>query len=323
MNWNRIIWKKKGKGQLEQPTLVASADKIDLSIYNENWFHQRIEDLVRNHPKNRMQAPHLKEEYIYEQPLIGFIRGDDPIFEEYKRIIGPFHLTPYEILSWQAEKNHVTPPKPNEISVVSYVLPLSQKTIDTNATETNWPSERWAQSRLYGELFSQVLSREIITDLMSHGILAVAPDSTPFFQMQKYPKIGWGSPWSHRHMAYAAGLGTFGLQDFLITEKGAAHRCGSFVVNLALYPNHERSSDIHANCLSYQGIPCDKCISRCPVHAITQNGHDKNICSKHVMKSAIYVRRHYKIPIYGCGLCSVGVPCSQINPMKNKKGQSI
>jgi epoxyqueuosine reductase QueG len=28
-------------------------------------------------------------------------------------------------------------------------------------------------------------------------------------------------------MAYAAGLGAFGMHDFLITEKGCAHRLGA------------------------------------------------------------------------------------------------
>jgi epoxyqueuosine reductase len=153
------------------------------------------------------------------------------------------------------------------------------------------------------------------SELMNNGVLAVSPDVTPFFKMDKYPNIGWGSPWSHRHIAYAAGLGTFGLQDFLITEKGVAHRCGSFVVNLQLQPNHQRSPDIHANCLHYQGIPCDKCIPRCPVQAINQNGHDKKRCAIRVAKSSVYVKKKYDISIYGCGLCSVGVPCSVKNPI--------
>jgi hypothetical protein len=39
---------------------------------------------------------------------------------------------------------------------------------------------------------------------------------------------------------------------FPITEKGCAHRLGSFVVNLKLAPNRQRPDDIHAYCLHYQ-----------------------------------------------------------------------
>ena len=156
--------------------------------------------------------------------------------------------------------------------------------------------------------------REIISELMANGILAVAPDVTPFFRKQRYPGIGWGSPWSHRHIAYAAGLGTFGVQDFLITEKGDAHCCGSFVVNLKLHSELEPISDIHQYCLYYQGKPCLMCAKRCPVGAISANGHDKEKCYQYVSRTLKYVNKKYHIFIYGCGLCSVGVPCQSCIP---------
>jgi epoxyqueuosine reductase QueG len=100
------------------------------------------------------------------------------------------------------------------------------------------------------------------------------------------------------------------MQDFLITEKGCAHRLGSFVVNLKLMPNRERPDDIHAYCLHYQGIPCLKCAARCPVNAITaENAHDKEACYQKVAKSLKYCNKNYHIFIYGCGLCATGVPC--------------
>jgi epoxyqueuosine reductase QueG len=130
------------------------------------------------------------------------------------------------------------------------------------------------------------------------------------FNKKRYPVVGWASPWSHRHMAYAAGLGTFGMHDFLITEKGCAHRTGSFVVNLKLQPDRIRPDDIHAYCLQYQGIRCLKCKSRCPVDAISEEtAHDKEACMQRVAASTKYCNRHYHIFIYGCGLCATGTPC--------------
>jgi epoxyqueuosine reductase len=128
----------------EQPPFKLDENSLNVKIFDENWFIQRIQDLISNHPKNQMEGPHLTEEPIFESPIVGFVKGDDPIFEQYKQIIGPFHLTPYEILAWQAAKNHIPPPQPNEISVISFILPFSKKTIDSNAAETQWLSERWA-----------------------------------------------------------------------------------------------------------------------------------------------------------------------------------
>lgn len=308
-----------GIGFPRQPKLnKINLSEDDFKEYNEAWFIHTIREKVANHPANRMEYP-FETEKIFDKPLVGFVQGNDPIFQEYKSVIGPHHFTPEEIIGWQAKNNGVQPPKAEEISVVSFILPITKKTIDDNAEKNDWPSERWAQTRRSGEIFSQRFVYEIVDLLMNKGILAVAPDMTPLFSYKKYPNVGWSSPWSHRHIAYAAGLGTFGMSDFLITEKGVAHRCGSFVVNLKLQPNKERSEDIHAHCLQYQGINCLKCQQRCPVHAISSNGHNKDICSKRVIGSTMFCSKNYHIFIYGCGLCSTSIPCeSGIPKIRNQ-----
>lgn len=284
------------------------------TLLNEDWFIRTIKDKIASHPDNRMEYPFLGER-IFEEPLIGFVRGSDRIFDRFKEIIGPHHFTPWEIMRWQAENNGIKPPDPEDISVVSFIMPFSEKTRRDNAAAVEWTSERWAQSRLLGEIFSQTFVREIVTDLMGRGILAIAPDVTRMFNKKRYPKVGWASPWSHRHIAYAAGLGTFGMHDFLITEKGVAHRLGSFVANLKLAPNRERPADIHADCLHYQGGQCLKCAKRCPVAAITaEHFHDKETCYQKVADSLKYCNEHYHIFIYGCGLCAAGVPCTSEIP---------
>jgi epoxyqueuosine reductase len=294
----------------EQPALNLQSEKsCSGPLPDGAWFTRTIEDKIARHPDNAMEFPFFSEP-MYAGPLVGFVRGDDPIFEKLKEVIGPHHFTPWEIMKWQAEKNGVQPPEPGEISVVSFVLPFTQSILEDNASATDWVSERWAQCRLLGEMFSQTMVREIVTDLMGRGILAVSPDVTPMFNKKRYPAVGWASPWSHRHVAYAAGLGTFGMHDFLITEKGCAHRMGSFVVNLRLEPNRKRPDDIHAYCLHHQGMKCLKCASRCPVNAITaERAHDKEACYKKVASSLKHCNANYHIFIYGCGLCATGVPC--------------
>jgi hypothetical protein len=299
----------------KQPVLNQDARLGDQDpLLDEAWFIRTIKDKIANHPDNQMEYPFLGER-IFEEPLVGIVCGNDPIFDRFKEVIGRHHFTPWEILRWQAENNRVKPPEPEDISVISFLLPFSENTRRDNAAAVEWTSERWAQTRLLGEIFSQTFVREIVTDLMGQGILAIAPDVTPMFNKKRYPKVGWASPWSHRHIAYAAGLGTFGMHDFLITEKGVAHRLGSFVVNLKLAPNRQRPEDIHAHCLHYQGTQCLKCAKRCPVAAITtEHAHDKETCYQKVADSLKYCNEHYHIFIYGCGLCATGVPCASEIP---------
>ncbi|MEW5735317.1 MAG: epoxyqueuosine reductase [Thermodesulfobacteriota bacterium] len=295
-----------------QPKLNKGA-AMDTSRLNEDFFVNILTEKVRTHPQNAMEGP-LAGERIFEDPLVGFVRGDDPIFDRFKEIIGPHHFTPAEIMAWQAARNNVPAPPASAVSVVSFILPLNAKTRADNAGASEWLCERWAQTRLLGEIFSQTMVREVVTFLMENGVLAIAPDVTPLFNKKRYPKVGWASPWSHRHIAYAAGLGTFGMQDFLITEKGVAMRCGSFVVALPLSPNRTRPNDIHAHCLHRQGVKCLKCAARCPVNAINESGHDKETCYERVKASTTYVNRNYHIFIYGCGLCATNVPCECKQP---------
>jgi len=316
------IGEMRGKFFPNQPALNQEAKIMAAGpVPDEEWFMQTIKNKIATHPDNGMEYPFF-DEPIFDEPLVGFVAGDDPIFNQLKEIIGPHHFTPWEIMAWQAKNNGVTPPKPDEISVVSFVMPLTRNTKRDNAAAGEWPSERWAQTRLLGEILSQTIVREIVTDLMERGILCVSPDVTPMFNKKRYPEVGWASPWSHRHVAYAAGLGTFGMQDFLITEKGCAHRLGSFVVNLKLSPIRKRPDDIHAYCLHYQGQKCLKCAKRCPVNAITaENAHDKEACYQKVASSLKYCNKHYHIFIYGCGLCATGVPCESGIPSPLKRSE--
>jgi len=313
------IGEMRGFGYPKQPILNKDySPQDDDPVFNEEWFINTIKEKIADHPDNSMEFP-FEGERIFDEPLVGFVKGDDPIFQEYKKIIGPHHFTPEEIMGWQAKKNGVAPPAASDLSIVSFVMPITKTTKDENAKQKDWPSERWAQTRLLGEIFSQTFVREIVTFLMSKGVLAISPDVTPMFNKKRYPNVGWASPWSHRHIAYAAGLGTFGMHDFFITEAGCAHRSGSFVVNLKLEPNRTRPEDIHAYCLHHQGIDCLKCAARCPVNAISKDGHDKERCYKKVADSTRYCNKHYHIFIYGCGLCATGVPCESGIPKANEK----
>lgn len=131
-----------GWGYPKQPKLNANYKQSHGDpILNEDWFIKTIKEKIANHPGNTMEHP-FHGEKIFAEPLIGFIRGADPIFQQYKSIIGPHHFSPEEIMKWQAENNSVPAPKVEDLSVVSFIMPMARITKDENATMKEWPSER-------------------------------------------------------------------------------------------------------------------------------------------------------------------------------------
>lgn len=274
----------------------------------EEWIAEEIRTFAAEDPGNRLDK--LDGSLIFDEPLVGFVSGVDPIFERLKDVIGPFHLTPIEALAKVSEQRGVPRSFDGGAGVVSFVLPISRATKKDNARMKEHPTAAWAHTRLAGEAFNKKLQAHVVSVLEEHGHFAVAPELEPgLFKVVRDPNVGFASPWSQRHVAYSANLGTFGLCDGLITTAGKAHRAGSVVVDVAL-DSPERSEDIHRDCLFYQDQKCMGCIERCPAGAITEDGHDKDKCGKYVFEQIPFIKEHYGIDIYGCGLCQVGVPCA-------------
>ncbi|OLS15865.1 MAG: 4Fe-4S ferredoxin iron-sulfur binding domain-containing protein [Promethearchaeota archaeon CR_4] len=278
---------------------------------------EEIERMVREDTANRFEK--LNHTLMYQTPLVGFVSGTDPLFSHLKQVIGNFHSTPVEAITQYSKLKGVTPPPAEHVGVISYILPISQATRDENAGMKDHPSRRWAYTRLFGQDFNNRLQSHLVEFLEQRGFIAVAPeqDKRLFKQLQD-EKVGWASTWSQRHVAYAAGLGTFGLSDGLITSKGKAHRIGSVVVNFPL-ESPARPTDIHQYCVFYQTGGCMICAQRCPAGAITDRGHDKNLCKEFVYSQLSYIQQSYGIKIYACGLCQTKVACEKQIPNNQDK----
>lgn len=279
-------------------------------LINKKWFVDKIQNFLKNDDSNRMNL--VDGSLIFNPDIIvGFVSGDDPIFNEYKEIIGSFHLTPVEAFSKFCEKNNLSFSTEN-LSVVAFVLPINEKTKKENFEYSKeMPSPRWAHTRLFGEQSNQKLQRYLVDELGKEGIKAVAPITEDY--LYEINRKIWASTWSHRHMLFASGLGSFGLSDGFINEKGKAMRCGSIVVDYKLPSDaYKRPKNPYEYC-----IECGDCVKRCPVGAIIfETRHDKHICYKHVSSTVPYIKINYGIDIYGCGLCQVGVSCENGIPKK-------
>jgi ferredoxin len=282
----------------------------------KHWITEEIKRFVRKDSGNRLDR--LDGSAIYEEPLVGFVAGNDPIFVQLKEVIGGFHLTPHEAVTAVAKERDVAVPSEEETGVISYILPISRATIRENAGMKDRPSERWSHTRLFGEEFNRKLQGHVVSFLEENGYLAVAPEiESGVFQTLIDEKVGWTSNWSQRHVAFASGLGTFGLSDGLITEAGKAHRAGSVIVNREL-DSPRSTGEIHRDCPFFRDGSCKVCAKRCPAGAITEEGHDKNVCSVYVFNQIPVIKEDYDIEIYACGLCQTGVPCEKGVPVESR-----
>jgi len=283
------------------------------------WLTEVINDFIRTSPENSLKA--AVDEPAWGEALLGFASGADPIWQQYKEYVGPFHWTPWEIFSQTHPQERVSP---EELTVISWVLPQREAVRADNREEKVYPAERWARVRLYGEKFNELLRSHVAAKLAAAGHPAVVPVLSPLWSRLKSQRFNFASTWSERHAAHAAGLGTFGLCDGLITARGKAHRLGSVVARLEIEPTPRPYQDHHAYCLFYAKNTCGDCIDRCPAGAISEAGHDKDKCYAHLLKTRKYVPENYNFPGYGCGLCQVGVPCESTNPMaEGSPGQNL
>ena len=277
-------------------------------ITAKQQLSQWIEDLIKrfclDSPENSLKNP--TGDRAWDEPLVGFSRGNDPVYLKLKEDIGPFYMTPDEVFNRFFPS---TPALPHELSVVSWILPQTKATRSDHRKESLHPSERWARSRHFGEAFNVLLRDHVCNSLKEACIQAVAPVNAPFWTRQASENYGLASNWSERHAAFVSGLGTFGLCDGIITPVGKAVRCGSVVARMAVEPTERPYKGHHDYCLHFSQGECDQCIKRCPAGAISQSGHDKTKCQSYLKEMSKLVKERLGFETSPCGLCQTKVPC--------------
>lgn len=134
-------------------------------------------------------------------PLAGFCDAGSSAVRGLRCSVAPDHLMPEDILA-------------GANVVVVYFLPFTRELAATNCSGT-LASPAWA--RAYAEtnaLFAEL--NDLLVDLIrSRGGMAVVPGAAAGFAGESLM-----SRWSHRHFAVLAGLGTFGMNNMLITRAG-------------------------------------------------------------------------------------------------------
>jgi epoxyqueuosine reductase QueG len=271
---------------------------------------------------------------IFSSPLIGIAQGDDPIFQKFKEVVGPEHLTPLELWMNEGQREYLA----SELRVVSIVLPYTNKIRSESikvprTSKIVVPAEIYAVGRNYANPFKKAVCRQVIEFFQEKGYISIAGMLSESVSIIVKEKIY--SNWSERHIAFATGLGTFSLHEGLISDLGCNIRLASAITNAPLNITKRKSDEPYGNCLFYVNGTCKNCIDKCPANAINENGHDKDKCREYLRTVAKinierigsilkpYRRRvdwrlrHPSFPV-GCAFCQFGVPCMDRNPTIKK-----
>jgi epoxyqueuosine reductase QueG len=148
------------------------------------------------------------------------------------------------------------------------------------------------------------INAHLATFLRAAGHRATVVPPTHNFDEQRLM-----SDWSHKHVAYIAGLGTFGIHHMLITADGCCGRLNSLVTDLVIPPTPR--PEVEA-CLYKADGSCRACLPRCPVDALTGPRFDRHACYDVCLQNAA---RHTAVGLADvCGKCACVVPCSFVNP---------
>jgi hypothetical protein len=259
-------------------------------------------------PANSNRSPDMPER-AYGIPFLGVAAGDDGYWDSITQVAGERHWRPLEAFAKAFPDSGA---QARDLSVVVIVCPQTDRTMADHKAAVGFPSERWIRSRFFHDLIVGELCDHLAGYLNALGYMAMVPDHLADFATYPHPRFQIASTWSHRHAAFAAGQGTFGLCDALITKVGKAHRLGTVIVNRRFRPSPRPYTEPYEYCLYFAKGGCKKCLPRCPVGALSEAGHDKTLCGGFLNSTTPIINGRFPDleGAYGCGLCQANVPCA-------------
>ncbi len=224
---------------------------------------------------------------IWRKPIVSFCSSEST--EILPKIVSG-HLTAEEVL-------------PKAKSVIVYFVPFTRKVVESNV-DGEKPSKLW----VHAYIKTNELIREI-NDLIKRKLEKIGFKCVPIEPTHNFDERTLLSGWSHKHLAYLSGLGTFGVHTMIITEKGCCGRLGSLVTTVELNSMEPLKEEF---CLFKCGFDCLKCVERCFSGALSLNELNKSKCYSILLENA----SEFFADV--CGKCACGVPCSLERPTKEK-----
>ena len=278
----------------------------------EQVMRDELFSLIRSYPDRYKAKYHPKTNWV--EPLIKIADASDPLFKELKTIISPTHALPGELVGGAR-------------SVIAWYVPFDPSIAESNI-QGEESSLEWDYAYVETNDMLNALSKEV-HDLIN----ALGYEASDIPATYNYDPVGLKSDWSHRSAAFIAGLGTFGINNMLITEKGCCGRYGSVITTMPLEADVRPDREF---CLFKYNGSCGACIERCPINAYTLDPakavkvsgsqlelggaaeygvfYDRQLCNEQIFKFVVHFENGDGDT---CGKCMVGMPCSQQAPSLN------
>lgn len=263
-----------------------------------------MKDLIKKYIVNFVKEYENKEDIstTWREPLVGFADANHEDIIHIREYTFEEHLMPSDILE-------------NPTTIIAYFVPFTKDIANSNV-DGEIASEKWTVAyQETNEMFVR-LNNYIIKKIEEMGyhaaVCKVAGDFETYILKSK---------WSHRHIAKVAGLGTFGINNMLITKEGCCGRYFTIVTDLPVSPDKPIEEEM---CLYKRNKSCLVCVKHCFSGALTEDSYDRFKCYDTCMRSFnkyenLYRDKEYKkgMPKGGsevCGKCVVNLPCSFRQP---------
>jgi len=229
----------------------------------------------------------------WRKPLLATAEADDR-FQILPKIASDEHLLPRDLL-------------PSAKTLIVFFIPFVKALIDENSPG-EFPCRNWGVAYQATNALIGLIAEEIRDQLAKHGYQSALTPAT-----HNFDEVKLISRWSHKHLAHLSGLGRLGINAQLISPSGCAGRLGSLVTEAEL--GNSPLVQSQELCLHKANKECLKCLKRCPVGALREEGIDRQRCW-----TRLRLNRNKTEALAGldetthvCGKCVVDLPCSHFD----------
>ena len=238
-------------------------------------------------------------ESIWQTPLMT-CAPIDARFDALPKIAADDHLHPHDLL-------------PTAKSVVVFYIPFTRKLVEENKPGDR-PSEGWGLAYVRTNDLISRLSAELSGLLERAGYQTELTKPTHNFDQTKLM-----ARWSHKHLAHLTNLGRFGIHHLIITPVGCTGRFGSLVTEAEL--GEHSVMDAEEACLVKAGKKCGKCVTACPIDALSEEEFDRKGCWQRLRDNHDTLDYLAVLPksTNVCAKCAALTPCSFENPVTAAK----
>lgn len=153
-----------------------------------NKIIELITDYVINYKENK------GTESDWREPVVGFASADDPMFLELKDVISPSHALPTDFIN-------------DAKSIIVFFLPFHEEIINSNIGNIE-SSRAWDIAYIETNNLVVDINKYLYDEITEMGYTSTILPPTHNFDKEKLI-----SDWSHRHVGYIAGIGTFGINN--------------------------------------------------------------------------------------------------------------